>query len=321
MDSNIAPVDLSGNVITSLDDNFAAADFFMAVPLATYSTIYNAPIISGISPNTSYSMGNNIAITITGSGFYNITAATINGTNITSLTYTDTTIHGTMLVPFITSESQTYNINITTFLGTNLNTSANVFTVNNKNTSCYNKNTKILCLDENTHKEIYVPIQNIKRGNMVKTYLNGYRRVKYIGSDKLVNCPEVWNKCMYVLPKCGNMTEDLIITGNHSILMDSNHKSDSELKRENKLKMNTSCDINGYTVYKSNCLKIEDKFTIMAAISDKFEKVMDRNTYTYYHLVVDDDDELKRFGIWANGVLSETESKFHFLKHKFNHLQ
>ena len=40
--------------------------------------------------------------------------------------------------------------------------------------------------------------------------------------------------------------------------------------------------------------------------------------FTYYHLTVESDgDENKRYGIWANGILSETPSKKQFLNHKY----
>jgi hypothetical protein len=60
---------------------------------------------------------------------------------------------------------------------------------------------------------------------------------------------------------------------------------------------------------------IEDKYLLLAAASDKFEKVINTDTYTYYHFVLENngnDDE--QFGVWANGVLTETMSKNFFLR-------
>lgn len=40
----------------------------------------------------------------------------------------------------------------------------------------------------------------------------------------------------------------------------------------------------------------------------QFIKLEDKNLYTYYHFVLecDENEGDKRFGIWANGILSET---------------
>ena len=46
----------------------------------------------------------------------------------------------------------------------------------------------------------------------------------------------------------------------------------------------------------------------MASISDDFESVNDNNKYTLYHLVLESQDVNKQFGIYANGILSETMS-------------
>ena len=45
-------------------------------------------------------------------------------------------------------------------------------------------------------------------------------------------------------------------------------------------------------------------------MSKDFIKMENNNTYTYYHLVLENEgDNDLRFGIWANGVLTETPSK------------
>jgi len=42
------------------------------------------------------------------------------------------------------------------------------------------------------------------------------------------------------------------------------------------------------------------------------------NLYTYYHFILENDgDNDKRYGVWANGILTETPSKNQFTNHKY----
>ena len=49
---------------------------------------------------------------------------------------------------------------------------------------CFNHDTKILCLNKFS-KEEYVPIQDLRKGDLVKTYLHGYKRIEMIGMDTI----------------------------------------------------------------------------------------------------------------------------------------
>jgi methionyl-tRNA synthetase len=45
-------------------------------------------------------------------------------------------------------------------------------------------------------------------------------------------------------------------------------------------------------------------------VYDIFEKLKDNKQYNYYHFVLENnDDDEERYGIWANGALTETPSK------------
>ena len=44
--------------------------------------------------------------------------------------------------------------------------------------SCFNEGTKILCFKNN--KEEYVPIQDLRKGDIVNTYLHGYKKIDLI---------------------------------------------------------------------------------------------------------------------------------------------
>ena len=165
-------------------------------------------------------------------------------------------------------------------------------------TPCFNKGTKILCLNSVLEEE-YIPIEDLKKGDLVKSYLHGYRRIDSIGTNKMINNPEHFNLSMYKMAKTleNGLTEDLIVTGGHSILVDDlgDYYSENEGK------------------FKGKIPTIDGKYFLLSAVSKDFIQLTDTNEYTYYHLVLENNgDNDERFGIWANGILTETISKNQF---------
>lgn len=165
-------------------------------------------------------------------------------------------------------------------------------------TPCFNKGTKILCLNSVMEEE-YIPIEDLKKGDLVKSYLHGYRRIDSIGKNSMINNPEHFNLSMYKMEKTpeNGLIDDLIVTGGHSILVDDL----GDYYTENELK------------FKGKIPKIDDKIFLLSAVSKDFTQLTDTNEYTYYHLVLENNgNNDERFGIWANGVLTETISKNQF---------
>jgi hypothetical protein len=55
---------------------------------------------------------------------------------------------------------------------------------------------------------------------------------------------------------------------------------------------------------------IDNKHLLLSCCSDQFAPMQDTNLYNYYHLLLENnDDEEERFGIWANGILTETPNE------------
>jgi hypothetical protein len=170
-------------------------------------------------------------------------------------------------------------------------------------TSCFNEGTKILCLNKNLEEE-YIAVENLRKGDFVKSYKHGYRRIDLIGKNNMINNPNKFTDCMFKMVKTdeNNLIEDLIVTGGHSILVDDlgEYKEESE---KIFIKLQT----------------IDDKYLLLAGISKDFIKLEDTNVYTtYYHFILENngnDDE--RFGVWANGVLTETPSKRYFTHNNY----
>ena len=53
---------------------------------------------------------------------------------------------------------------------------------------CFKEDTKILCLNKEFQEE-YIKIQDLRRGDIVKSYLHGYRKIEYIGKNDMYNDP------------------------------------------------------------------------------------------------------------------------------------
>jgi hypothetical protein len=179
------------------------------------------------------------------------------------------------------------------------------------NPSCFNEGTKILCLNDSGEEE-YIPIEKLKKGDFVKTYKHGYKKIDLIGKNTMKNISsDIKNTlnqfafCMYKMEKTkqNGLIEDLVVTGGHAILVDDL----GEYKEANK------------RAFGSNVPKIDDKYLLLAGISKDFVRIKDNNVYTYYHLsLVNHGNDDQRFGIWANGILTETLSKNQFMEGKYN---
>ena len=156
---------------------------------------------------------------------------------------------------------------------------------------CFKENTKIL-----TNKG-YIPIQNLRKGDLVKTLKHDYVPINMIGKRDIHHQNEYKNKDQ--LYKCtkqnySEIFEDLIITGCHSILVDS---FSSKEQRENTIKINGAA------------YRTDNKYRLPACCDDRALIYDVAGDFTIYHLALDNTDYYMNYGIYANGLLVETCSK------------
>ena len=155
---------------------------------------------------------------------------------------------------------------------------------------CFDESTLILCPSG------YVPVTNLKIGDSVVTYKHGNRKISRIRVTKLVLNEEVpqnvnpykkqgYAKHMFRMKKTGDMTDDLLVTGRHGILVDDL----------------SSCS---YFVDKVFDTKIDDKILLDVGLCSRFERETECKEYTIYQIELGGD--LPRYGIYANGVLMES---------------
>jgi hypothetical protein len=193
---------------------------------------------------------------------------------------------------------------------TNLNTNTGVWNETSTNTPwtlaafapCFNKGTKILCINKNNEEE-YIPIEKITNDILIKTYKHGNKKIYKIANNIIHNDCTHFTKSMYIMKKRGDMIDDLIVTGGHSILIDEYNTE--EIKDEHK-------NIFG------KLEQIDNKYLLLAGKSELFEQIKDDKSYIIYHIALindDEDNDCTRYGIWANGIL--TESTFKYIVDKY----
>jgi hypothetical protein len=161
---------------------------------------------------------------------------------------------------------------------------------------CFKEDSKILCLIDD--KEVYIPIQDIRKGTLVKTHLSGYVPVNMIGTSKIYNEGNSLRgknrlyKC--TIDKYPELTEDLVITGCHSILVD--YLTDEQGK--------LNIEING-------CIFVtENKYRLIAMLDERAVPFQEKGIFSVWHLALDHNDDFMNYGVYANGgLLVESTSK------------
>jgi hypothetical protein len=165
---------------------------------------------------------------------------------------------------------------------------------------CFKVDTKIL-----TDKG-YVPIQDLKKGDLVKTLLHDYKSIDTIGVREIKHSISN-DRIKEQLYKCTNenypeVFEDLILTGCHSILVPA-FKDDEQREKT----MQTIGKI--YVT--------DNRYRLPACVDDRALIYEIPGTYDIYHLALENEDYFTNYGIYANGLLVETCSK-RFLKEYSN---
>ena len=166
---------------------------------------------------------------------------------------------------------------------------------------CFLEGSKILCFENN--KEVYRPIESIRKGDLVKTIYNRYMPVNIIGTTALYNPGNDYRVAnrLYKCPKekYASLFEDLYITGCHSILVPS--MSDDEWE-------NTKA-VNGHVYITDN------HFRLIACADEKAEPFNKEGFMNIYHIALDHHDICMNYGIYANGLLVESCSIEYLIKY------
>jgi len=154
---------------------------------------------------------------------------------------------------------------------------------------CFLEGSKILCLVNGV--ETYMPIQQLTPGTLVKTNLNGFKQIKIIGRGEIQNpdSSERLSQRLYKLSPSNypELKEDLYLTGCHSILVDSL----TDTQRADIVKHVPQVQVT------------DKKYRLLTCVDDRAEPWASEGTYAIWHFALDNDNEVKNYGVYANGGL------------------
>jgi hypothetical protein len=159
------------------------------------------------------------------------------------------------------------------------------------NVPCFAADSEILCYSPITNEETYVPIQSLRKGDLVKTCFDGYKKVDMIGTSKMYNpgnSQRSKNRLYRLTPSnYPELTNDLFLTGCHSILV-----------------KNISDEERAQTVELLNRIFVTDKhYRLMACVDRRAEPYTEEGLFDIYHLALENKDYYMNYGIYANGGL------------------
>ena len=170
------------------------------------------------------------------------------------------------------------------------------------NAACLLEGSTILCLIDGVEK--YIPIQDIRKGTLVKTSNNEFKHVESIGCSRINNPgnSERIKGRLYICTKEAypNLTADLILTGCHSLLVD-HFTSDQREKTLNSL---------------GDIFSTDGKYRLNAWIDERAKPWASEGEYTIWHLSLETSNIYVNFGIYANGGLLVETASINTLKNK-----
>ena len=169
---------------------------------------------------------------------------------------------------------------------------------------CFLQGTTVLCQVDGVER--YVPVEQLKKGTLVKTSLDGFKPVVLIGNGSLLN-PGNDERTENRLYKCSaskypQLTSDLYITGCHSIL--ENKITDQQ--KEDTIK------------HLGRVFVTDKKYRLMAFIDERAEPWNSEGTYTIWHFALENENERTNYGVYANGGLLVETCCIRTLKDKSN---
>jgi hypothetical protein len=210
------------------------------------------------------------------------------GCNVTSFPYLYGATSGDYNMYGVTTSST--NNHVDSLVGVTYAFSLTPF--NGGNVACFKEGSMIL-----TDKG-YRPIQDLRKGDLIETYKHGLKPINMIGKRPIhhICSQERIKDQLYVchVEQYPELTEELVITGCHAILVD--RYIDQEQRSA--------------VIETLGQIYLTDGKARLPACVDKRTKVYEKQgTYTIYHIALDHDDYYMNYGVYANGLLVETCSK------------
>lgn len=165
---------------------------------------------------------------------------------------------------------------------------------------CFLEGSTILCQVNGVEK--YVPVEQLKKGTLVKTSLNGYKQIVLIGKGTIQN-PGNDERIENRLYKCSTskypqLKEDLYITGCHSIL----EFPITEKQKEDTIK------------HLGKLYITDNKYRLMACVDERAKPWNSNGEFTIWHFALENSDERMNYGVYVNGGLLVETCSINILK-------
>ena len=193
--------------------------------------------------------------------------------------------------------SVAYSSTLTKFVTITGDSVSNNVMVGTITTPCILGGMKILTvfklINNTDYNEKYVLIENLQIGDLIKTHNGKIIPVKYIGFLNIINSYNTnFNKQLYRYSKqqFDFLTDDLIVTGGHSRLVES--LTDEEIKLSKN--------------YRNELCKIDNYYLLLSCIDSGAEVYNDLENFTVYNISLESDNLDENFGIFSNGMLIES---------------
>jgi hypothetical protein len=169
---------------------------------------------------------------------------------------------------------------------------------------CFLEGTTILCQVDGV--DTYIPVEKLKNGTLVKTSLDGYKKVVGVGNGSIQN-PGTDERTENRLYKCSpskypSLTEDLYITGCHSILefLITDKQKEDTIKHLGKL------------------FVTDKKYRLIACVDERADPWNSEGHYTIYHFALEHENVAMNYGVYANGGLLVETCSIRTLKNRSN---
>lgn len=169
---------------------------------------------------------------------------------------------------------------------------------------CFLDGSEILCLVDD--KEVYVPVEQLQKGTLVKTSLDGYKKLEAVGKKGIWNTqtPERIQQRLYKLTPANypQLTKDLFLTGCHSILVDEltdvqRQRSITELER---------------------IFVTDKKYRLIACVDERAEPWQSEGAYIVWHFALESENIRTNYGVYANGGLLVESCSINYLQNRSN---
>jgi hypothetical protein len=168
---------------------------------------------------------------------------------------------------------------------------------------CFGADSKILTFDSNKKEEVYVPVQQLQVGDLVKVVTcgsdNKYKKICHVRASKIFN-PGHAKRIKDRLYRCSalqfpELSDDLIITGAHSILVPRLLESER----------NSIMELFG-DIYVT-----DGHYRLPACVDERTVPYAKEGEMDIYHFALENENIYGNCGVFANGLLVESASIHH----------